>query len=379
MSAVDGLLALAVAGAMVAIAAVDARRFVIEPRLVALLLGAGLLWQLFGAGEAVVARGFWVPALGAALGVTAVVLQIGAARAAGRRWPLFGGDALLLGAFGWVLGPLGLGWSLVIGSLCAVAHRVCLQRRRGRSVLRGYCPLAPGFTAGALAVFVWLNAGMSLAEEAGGAGEKAGPLRATESVAVEAVSLPVALAAREVAVEWHEPVPFAEAVRRLARVAGVPVEVEERPARVAGGAVELAEPGMVQLLFRGPVAALVDEVSRRTGYRWTWREGTLVFFRYWDTEHEGGVAEEPGSWLVARDLHPTVRDVLRSWGGRVGWSVVWKAEHDYAVNADAAYSGEFLRAVDLLFADPGIRRSLVVSAYTRNRQLVIEDAGAIRR
>ena len=379
MSAVEAVLAAGVIAVMLAIAAVDARRFVIDPRLVAALLAAGLLWQVFGAGETVVARGFWFPALGAALGVAAVVLQIAVARAAGRRWPLFGGDALLLGAFGWVLGPLGLGWSLVIGSVCAVAHRVCLQRRRGRSVLRGYCPLAPGFTAGALAVFVWLNAGMSLAQESGDAGSEAAPLRATESVVVEAQALPLEVAEREVSVEWHDPLAFAVVVRRIAQVSGVPVQVEERPSRVAGGAVELGEPDMVQLLFKGPLGALVDEVSRRTGYEWTWRDGTLVFFRYWDSEHVGGVRDVLGSWVVDKDLYPTVRQVLRNWAGRVGWSVVWKAEHEYAVNADAAYSGEFLRAVDLLFADPGIRRSLVVTAYSQNLQLVVEDAGAVRR
>ena len=379
MSAVDGLLAALVVGAMLAIAAVDARRFVIRPPLVAALLLAGLLWQLFGAGETVVARGFWVPALGAAIGVGAVGMQIAVARAAGRRWPLFGGDALLLGAFGWVLGPVGLAWSLVIGSACAVAHRVCLQRRRGRSVLRGYCPLAPGLTVGAVAVFVWLNAGMSLAQEADEGGGTPAPIRATESVVVEAVSLPPELAAREVEVEWHEPLRFAAAVRRIAQVSGVAVEVEERPARVAGGAVVLEEPAPLQMLFKGPLGALVDEVSRRTAYEWTWREGTLVFFRYWDSEHVEAAEGAAESWLVDTDLYPTVQDVLRNWAERVGWSVVWKAEHEYSVNADAAYSGEFLRAVDLLFADPGIGRSLVVSAYSRNRQLVVEDAGAIRR
>ena len=262
MSVVDAALAGAVIAAMVAIAAQDARRFVIKPPLVAVLLGAGVLWQLFGAGDAVVAQGFWVPALGAALGVAAVGMQIAVARAAGRRWPLFGGDALLLGAFGWVLGPVGLAWSLVIGSVCAVAHRVCLQRRRGRSVLRGYCPLAPGLTVGAVAVFLWLNAGMSLAQDANGAGEEAGLIRATESVVVDAVAMPAEVAEREVSVEWHEPVRFAAAVRRIAQASGVAVEVEERPSRVAGGAVELGEPDMLQMLFKGRLRVLVEEHHR---------------------------------------------------------------------------------------------------------------------
>lgn len=379
MSAVDAVLVVAVIGTMLAIAVVDARRFVIRPPLIVVLLGAGLLWQLFGAGEAVVAPGFWVPALGAALGLAAVGTQIAVARLAGRRWPLFGGDALLLGAFGWVLGPVGLAWSLVIGSVCAVAHRVCLQRKRGRSVFRGYCPLAPGLTAGALAVFVWLNAGMSLAQDSATPPVETEPLRATESVVVDAVAMPAEIAAIEVSVEWHEPVRFAAAARRIAQVSGVAVEVEERPSRVAGGAVELGEPDELQLLFRGPLRVLVDEVSRRTGYDWTWRDGSLVFYRYWDSEHAGAMEAVVDSWLVDRELYPTVHDVLRSWASRVGWSVVWKAGHEYAVNADAAYSGEFLKAVDLLFADPGIRRTLVVTAYSRNLQLVVEDAGAMGR
>lgn len=385
MSAADAALAAAVVGAMLAIAAVDAKRFTIRPPLIAVLLTAGLLWQLFGGGAAVVENGFWVPALGAGLGVAVVLGQIGVAKALGRRWPLFGGDALLLGAFGWILGPVGLAWSLVIGSVCAVAHRVCLQRRRGRPVLKGYCPLAPGLTAGALAVFLWLNAGMSLAQEADEAGAAAGsaqagaPIRATESVVVDAVAMPAEIAAKEVSVEWHEPVRFAAAVRRLAQASGVPVEVEERPSRVADGAVELEEPAPLQLLFKGELRALVDELSRRTGYAWTWRDGSVVLYRYWDVEHAGGTAAGAGAWLVDRELYPTVRTVLENWAARAGWSVVWKAEHEYAVTADASFEGEFLGVVDMLFADPGIRRSLVVTAYSRNAQLVIEDAGAVRR
>ena len=379
MSAIEGVLCAGVLGSMVWIALIDAREFVIDTYLLLVLMVFGVLWQVFGRSGEVVAEGFWVPAIGAAMGAGCVLIQIGVARALGKRWPIFGGDSLLLGVFGWILGPVGLGWCLVIGAVCAVAHRVCLQRKRGRSVLRGYCPLAPGLTAGAVAVFLWLNAGMSLAQEAEPRAESPAPLSATESVLVDGVILPVDIAAIEVAVDWHKPLSFAAAVRRISQASGVVVEIEERPSRVAGGAVKLEEPAMLLMLFKGVLGDLVNEVSRRTGYEWTWRDGTLVFFRYWDTEHAPVVAEVKGSWLVDSNLYPTVRDVLGNWAKQVGWSVVWKAEHEYSVNADAAYSGEFLRAVDLLFADPGIRRSLVVSAYRQNRQLVVEDAGAIRR
>ena len=314
-----------------------------------------------------------MPALGAALGVAAVGMQIAVARA----WGAGGrSSAAMRSCWGLRLGSGSGGAGVVAGDriVCAVAHRVCLQRRRGRSVLRGYCPLAPGLTVGAVAVFLWLNAGMSLAQDEAGAGEEAGPIRATESVVVDAVAMPAEVAEREVSVEWHEPVRFAAAVRGEA--SGVAVEVEERPSRVAGGAVELGEPDMLQMLFKGRLRVLVEEVSRRTGYAWTWREGSLVFYRYWDSEHAGAMEDLVESWLVDSELYPTVHEVLRNWASRVGWSVVWKAAHEYAVTADAAYSGEFLRAVDLLFADPGIRRSLVVTAYSATR-LGVEMLGAM--
>ena len=412
MTAIDYVLTCLVLGAMAALAVVDARRMIVDPRLVLLLVGAGLLWRLFGSAET---GSLWSAGLGAALGIGVVAAPIALAQMRRRPWPLFPGDAMMLAGVGFVLGPLGLGWSLLAGSVCALLHRIWLQRRRGRSFRRGYCPLGPGMVAGAMMVFLFVNAGGSLAADRGtpwyGADEPLPPLRpaptetaigtaalaATELAPVR-VPLPPSLATREVAVDEEAPLPFAAVTGRIATLAGVPVEVEERPSRVAGGAATLPPPPHASLAFEGRFAGLLNHVTARTGYEWTWANGAIVFYRYWDVDQrspvstavtadaderksgdEAEVAAAPYQgvplWIVDRARHPTLRDVLEDWAARAGWSVVWKPERRYSVGADASFSGGFLDAVDLLLAAPATRRSLVALAHEPNRYLVIEDRG----
>ena len=255
MTAIDLILVALVLAAMTALGVVDARRAIVDPRLVLVLVGAGLLWRLFGSAETGSLPGAVV---GAALGMAVVAVPILLAQWLRRRWPLFPGDAMLLGGLGFVLGPLGLGWALLAGSLCSLLHRAWLQRRRGRAFRKGYCPLGPGMVAGAMAVFVFVNAGGALAADgtvaplpqlkpgafhdtpagghtpAGGdTGASAGQsamLAATELAPVR-VPLPASLAAFVVNADEPAPLSFAAVTERIAALAGVPVEVEERPAR----------------------------------------------------------------------------------------------------------------------------------------------------
>ena len=422
MTATDLVLIVLVLAAMAAVAVVDARRAIVDPRLVLALAGAGLLWRLFGPAET---GPLWTAALGAALGVAVVVVPIAMAQLLRRRWPLFPGDAMMLGSLGFVLGPLSLGWALLAGSALSVLHRAWLQRRRGRSFFRGYCPLGPGMVAGAMAVFVFVNAGGALAADGtavplpqpkleaqgnslvlrdspSGAGTavpwpaphrpdtpaagQAAMLAATELAPLR-VPLPSSLAASEVAVDEPVTLPFTEVTERIATVAGVPVEVEERPARVAGGAVRLPEPPSVDLSFEGRLPGLLNLVSARSGYDWTWTGGAIVFYRYRDVEQRApqeapvtgdraGGAEN--AWIVEPARHETLLDVLEDWGADAGWSVVWKSGRRYAVRAGASFDGTFLGAVDLLMAAPATRRSLVALAHEPNRHLVIHDAEALR-
>ena len=402
MTATDLLLAGPVLIAMAAIGLVDARRMIVDPRLVLLLVGAGLLWRLFGSAAT---SPLWSAGLGAALGIGVVAVPIALAQWRGRRWPLFPGDAMMLAGVGFVLGPLGLGWSLLAGSVCALLHRIWLQRRRGRSFRRGYCPLGPGMVAGAMMVFLFVNGGGSLAAD--GIDALAPPpllpapietaigtaaLAATQLAPVR-MPLPPSLTAREVAVDEEAPLSFRAVTERIATLAGVPVEVEERPARVAGGALTLSDPPDASLAFEGSLPGLLNLVTARTGYDWTWADGSIVFYRHWDVEQRtpvsiaataaadeaksGDLAEvAAATWIVDRARHPTLRDVLEDWGAQAGWSVVWKPERHYAIGADASFGGVFLDAVDLLLAAPATRRSLVALAHEPNRYLVIEDRGS---
>ncbi|MCY4584058.1 MAG: hypothetical protein OXE50_14875, partial [Chloroflexi bacterium] len=162
MTATDLVLIVLVLTAMAAVAVTDARRAIVDPRLVLALVGAGLLWRLFGPAET---GPLWTGPAGAALGALVVAIPIAIAQLRRRRWPLFPGDAMMLGGLGFVLGPFSLGWALLAGSALSVLHRAWLQRRRGRSFFRGYCPLGPGMVAGAMAVFVCVNAGVALAAD----------------------------------------------------------------------------------------------------------------------------------------------------------------------------------------------------------------------
>ena len=194
------------------------------------------------------------------------------------------------------------------------------------------------------------------------------------------------------------------------------MRIEERPARIEGGAAALDDPPLLSLAWQGPLAGLLDRVAALGGYGWSWKtlapetlapetlvaetggpaylvpgNGTVVFFRYWDVAQPGpmqGAATESGGapevagdgavvaggWTVDPDEHGTLRGVLESWAARAGWTLVWKARGDYGLGAAAVFEGGFLAAADVLLSGPATRRTLDVRAYAANRHLVVDDA-----
>lgn len=157
---VRGLSAAAALALLAAIARVDALRLEISPPLVAALVAAAVVWRASGGGAG--GAGSWgAAAAGAAAGALIVLAPIALAQALGRPWPLFPGDAMLLAGMGFLLGPVALSWALIVGCAASVAYRVCLQRRRGRPLWRGYAPLGPGMATGAAAVLVALEVGLA--------------------------------------------------------------------------------------------------------------------------------------------------------------------------------------------------------------------------
>ena len=149
-----------IGGSLAAIAWADARRFLIPPPALGVLLAGGLLHQVAGTGQGTVS-GSWVgPIVGAALGIAIVLVPALAASALGRRWPMLPGDGALFGCLGWVMGPLGLAWTLCLGGVLASVYRICLQRKRGRPWRTGYAPLGPGMAPAAFVVWIvmWSSA-----------------------------------------------------------------------------------------------------------------------------------------------------------------------------------------------------------------------------
>ena len=143
----DVALAAVIGGVLWRIAWRDATRLEVGWDDVLVLGGLGVWWQGLDAWATVVA--------GVVLGAGAIVGQMAIARWRGKRMPVFGGDAMLMGGVGAVLGPLGLAVSWMVNVPAGLAYRWWLGRRRGRSCLRGYVPAGPAYCLAAGVVLAW--------------------------------------------------------------------------------------------------------------------------------------------------------------------------------------------------------------------------------
>lgn len=147
-------------GALWRIAVLDGMRFRIDPWWLFVLLSAGALWQAGTVGPDAEA-GLLRALAGAGTGFLVGAVPLAVAEAFGRRWPFQPGDVLLFAALGWLLGPFGLLWALAVGSVCALGRHALVQRRRGRSWLRGHVPLGPGMALGAGLVLAATASGLA--------------------------------------------------------------------------------------------------------------------------------------------------------------------------------------------------------------------------
>ena len=138
-------------GALWRIGSIDGSRFRIDPWWLFLLVGAGALRQMQTV-DPDAADGLVRAMAGAGIGFLIGAVPLVVAEALGRRWPFQPGDVLLFAALGWLLGPFGLLWALPVGAASALARHALVQRRRGRSWLRGHVPLGPGMAVGAALV-----------------------------------------------------------------------------------------------------------------------------------------------------------------------------------------------------------------------------------
>ncbi len=132
-------------GALWRIGSIDVQRFRIDPWWLFLLVGAGALRQV----GPDAADGLVRAMAGAGIGFLVGAVPLVIAEALRRRWPFQPGDVLLFAALGWLLGPFGLLWAFPVGAASALGRHALVQRRRGRSWLRGHVPLGPGMAVGA--------------------------------------------------------------------------------------------------------------------------------------------------------------------------------------------------------------------------------------
>ena len=363
MTIPDIVTVLIVAAPLGVIAWHDCRRFEIPPEAVAALLAAGLLLHDRGVTA-------WSDGLaGAAFGGAVFLLPVITAAGLRRRPPLLPGDAGLLGSLGWILGPLGLAWALAVGAPLALGHRCWLQVRRRRPVAAGYAPLGPGLCAGGLAVFLVMHAGIAMSDT---------PALASTQLGPDIAAGPPGGDTATVSLGHPEALRLDDLAARIAAASGHPIVIEERPARSPGGAAVLDPAPPLRLDFEGRLVDLLDHIAAASGYRWTWRNREIVLYRYWDREWQAATnttaSRPPDAWEVDRARHDGLRQVLEAWASAAGWTLDWKAGHDYRLGADARFTGDFLEAVDSLLADPATRRTLVATAFAVNRHLVIEEA-----
>ena len=365
MTIPDFVTVLIVAAPLGAIAWHDCRRFEIPPEAVAALFAAGVLLHDRG----VIA---WSDGLaGAAFGAAVFLLPVIVAAGLRLRPPLLPGDAGLLGGLGWTLGPLGLAWALAIGAPLALVHRCWQQVRRRRPIAAGYAPLGPGLCAGGLVVLLMMHAGIAMSDTPATA-------LASTQLGPDIAAGPSGSDTATISLSLPEAVGLDDLAARIAAASGYSVVIEERPARSPGGAAVLDRAPPLRLDFEGRLVDLLDRIASASGYRWTWRNREIVLYRYWDREWQAAKttpeSRPPDAWEVDRDRHDGLEEVLEAWASAAGWTLDWKAGHDYRLGADARFTGDFLEAVDSLLADPATRRTLVATAFAVNRHLVIEEA-----
>ena len=310
MTWLGAVLAVCVLAALTAIAVSDAKRMTIPPVLVLGLIVGGLAWVVVGGGLKMAGTSPWEHAFGLVAGFGVPLAIILGAKAVGRRWPIYPGDGMLMGAVGVVVGVRLLFWSVAIGSMLAIVHRICIQVRRGRPIGAGYLPAGPGLAAGAAIVFVAVNSGVAFSAGKTGAGAEGQTRVVATELVVTSRSLPSELAGRSVDLQEGGPLPFKTLLARIGEAAGVGVAIEERPARIAGGAAELPEPPALAVDTGKALQTVLDDVARIAGYSWEWKDETIVFYRYWDT---GWAAPAEVAGMVSEEL------VTGGDGGLFGW------------------------------------------------------------
>lgn len=83
----------------------------------------------------------------------------------------------------------------------------------------------------------------------------------------------------------------------------------------------------------------------------------------------------PAAWRADKDA--SLRGLLEAWGARSGWSIVWKSQYEYRLQAGAQFSGDFVQAAGELVRSVGdVQPRINVTFFKGNRVLVVSNDGS---
>jgi hypothetical protein len=158
----------------------------------------------------------------------------------------------------------------------------------------------------------------------------------------------------------HSPKPRVAAQNPKPRVARETAQVNDVPAQGSGGFT------IRPYRSARPVAEVTQPVSDKH------LEGKEIVNGAKDWQPVG---DAKGTYIVEEGymLHQTIS----SWAEAAGWKIVWESEHDYVIEAHAAFSGDFVDASSQLFsAMKDARPSITVVYHKGNKVLVVSNHSA---
>ena len=77
-------------------------------------------------------------------------------------------------------------------------------------------------------------------------------------------------------------------------------------------------------------------------------------------------------WMVAQG--GDLEDTLYDWAKRAGWSLVWRSDYEYPIEAHAAFEGDFITVSTDLFKSMKATPALYPTFYEGNHVLVVSNA-----
>jgi hypothetical protein len=91
-------------------------------------------------------------------------------------------------------------------------------------------------------------------------------------------------------------------------------------------------------------------------------------------DHKDGWQKYDGKGQFIVEEGFMLHGTLSTWAEATGWKVVWNSQHDYLIEANATFTGDFVKASsDLISAMKDARPQITVDYYQGNKVIVISN------